>query len=408
MTIKFKCPNCQSELSVKDELAGKMGKCPACKNPITVPRSGAAPRSSVPPPPSSRRISRPAEDVVEAEVLPEDDEPPRRSRRREEVEEVEEVEEIEDEPRRRPARRRRDDEDDRPRRRRPAARSRRGEDYDDEYDEDPEQAAKRKKKAARFEAAGWRRARTGVFLNWISFCTYAGAIGVAVLNFLIFALVFLASKTPPKSEPSYLKIFGILTMLPLLATYILATVGMGFTVTSTPRNGAMGLGIAGAALSGIGAICYLVMMIKFLDVPRGFGLYLGFTLMFIVTNPLWFLKSGGSGTSGSFGGGLDTGFVFYLFPWIEVARLTVFALYLWSAGKCLRDKQTESSGFLLGIVGPSSCVGLGLLFWLFQVLTEKATSPWPMIIFGTFYGLGLVGILVWYLFVTQNANSVIE
>jgi hypothetical protein len=35
--IKFECPNCQRKLSVKDELAGKKGKCPGCKKGVVIP-----------------------------------------------------------------------------------------------------------------------------------------------------------------------------------------------------------------------------------------------------------------------------------------------------------------------------------------------------------------------------------
>lgn len=35
--MKFKCPNCQSPLSCKDELAGKHGKCPKCGNVFNAP-----------------------------------------------------------------------------------------------------------------------------------------------------------------------------------------------------------------------------------------------------------------------------------------------------------------------------------------------------------------------------------
>lgn len=35
--IEFSCNNCGRKLGVKDELAGKRGKCPGCKNAIVVP-----------------------------------------------------------------------------------------------------------------------------------------------------------------------------------------------------------------------------------------------------------------------------------------------------------------------------------------------------------------------------------
>lgn len=37
MAIEFRCGSCQKKLKVKDELAGKRIKCPACSTPIEVP-----------------------------------------------------------------------------------------------------------------------------------------------------------------------------------------------------------------------------------------------------------------------------------------------------------------------------------------------------------------------------------
>ena len=98
MAIRFKCPKCGAELNVKDELAGKQGRCPACKNAVTVPSLTAR-----------RPVAEPelVEDVVEAEVIEEDDEPVRG----------------------RSARRGREDEDDRPRKK---GRDRDDDDVDDD------------------------------------------------------------------------------------------------------------------------------------------------------------------------------------------------------------------------------------------------------------------------------------
>src|SRR5262249_21749504 len=67
--LAFGCPHCAKTLRVKDELAGKKGKCPACGNPITIPTasdlaaaSNANRPSPVPasgPPPGEVRTSPP-------------------------------------------------------------------------------------------------------------------------------------------------------------------------------------------------------------------------------------------------------------------------------------------------------------------------------------------------------------
>lgn len=47
MTIRYQCPECDSVLKIKDELAGTDGKCPKCKAKFIVPEAGEAPDESV-------------------------------------------------------------------------------------------------------------------------------------------------------------------------------------------------------------------------------------------------------------------------------------------------------------------------------------------------------------------------
>jgi hypothetical protein len=60
MPIKFSCPHCKQVLSVKDELAGRKGPCPKCKNMVSVPAAGAAPApAAAPAPPKSPTDTKP-------------------------------------------------------------------------------------------------------------------------------------------------------------------------------------------------------------------------------------------------------------------------------------------------------------------------------------------------------------
>src|SRR5690349_2294966 len=52
MPIQFLCPHCKKAVKVKDEFAGKKGKCPHCTKFVTVP--APAKPSSTPPPPRPR------------------------------------------------------------------------------------------------------------------------------------------------------------------------------------------------------------------------------------------------------------------------------------------------------------------------------------------------------------------
>jgi len=37
MTIAFGCPNCKTRLEADDDMAGRAGVCPSCKEKVTVP-----------------------------------------------------------------------------------------------------------------------------------------------------------------------------------------------------------------------------------------------------------------------------------------------------------------------------------------------------------------------------------
>src|SRR5437762_8059246 len=61
MTLKFSCPHCRKAIRVKEELAGKKAKCPACQQVLTIPTVA---RSTGPPPAKST-----TESDLEAQAL---------------------------------------------------------------------------------------------------------------------------------------------------------------------------------------------------------------------------------------------------------------------------------------------------------------------------------------------------
>jgi hypothetical protein len=94
MPIQFKCGNaaCGKVLRVKDELAGKLVKCPACQTAVRIPQPAgtpmaaapAAPRASAPPPPVPSAPSRRRADDESDEAQP----PPKKRRRDEDKDEA--------------------------------------------------------------------------------------------------------------------------------------------------------------------------------------------------------------------------------------------------------------------------------------------------------------------------------
>jgi hypothetical protein len=75
MAIKFLCSNCKKVVSVKDEFAGKKGKCPHCGNVLTVPAPVRPPTAAEPPavkpptpPPRPVRTPRPPSRPVDLDA----------------------------------------------------------------------------------------------------------------------------------------------------------------------------------------------------------------------------------------------------------------------------------------------------------------------------------------------------
>ena len=55
--IAFACPQCSQKFQVKDEFAGRAAKCPACKQPVVVPRRHRKRRPTSPPERSTARAA---------------------------------------------------------------------------------------------------------------------------------------------------------------------------------------------------------------------------------------------------------------------------------------------------------------------------------------------------------------
>src|SRR5262249_18416699 len=55
------------------------------------------------------------------------------------------------------------------------------------------------------------------------------------------------------------------------------------------------------------------------------------------------------------------GVLFLLTLVLEVARLTLFPLFLWAGGQCMRDREFARSALTLGIFTPCALVGTYLL-----------------------------------------------
>jgi hypothetical protein len=443
MSIKFTCEHCDTELTVRDELAGKAARCPHCKSVITTPRRGGNGASGI-------RAKNRRDDDDEWEDEDEDDRPrksKKKSSRRDEDE---------------------DEEDDRPSRRKSQGRSRRDEDEDDEDDYEDERGAKKRKARFRFAALG-------MLLHGIGGLLYSGAFLLAAVGILLLtgsvsshlgkpvkgsvwretpqedeatlrartekhntlAKDFLESRTRtgPLDDSGHrisrgIKIWagtynagviivGFLVGFLLLAGLILTVIGLSFTLRAPVRGAAFGMSIATLATAALSLLCFLVVFFILLSSDGGLCGLIPFSLL----NPI-----AGASTALYMEGlavwiVLAVGALFYLLPLLEVGRMTNFAIYQMIVGKKLRDRSSRSTGFLMTILVPSVILGTGFLVFCVSLampseksLQEAALagktidipSPWPTGILLMFNAVILAGLLAWFAIGSFSTKSALR
>ena len=382
MPIKFKCSKCGHEMTVKDELAGKQGKCPACKAVLTVPAPGAAskPAAAAPsrpaPSPPKKVVEEVEEDVVEAEV--EEDEPPRKKkgsitekpaarRRKDEDEEDEDEDEEEDRPKKRKrgitaklsgSRRRRDDEEE--------------EEEDRQDDEGDEDSGRGRTREAR---AGWQKARLGVYLNQISMWIYAGVWGLMIAMFFMSCILGAALVTGGAGGAS-----GALTILTLmsylwyglwLGLWVTSLIGYIFIIMTPGKNNEKALGITCTSLLGAELIVILIMIITSASI----------------------LSGGLIGSNADPRAILEGALMLMLLAFLcEVGRNTVFAAYVQAVGRTLKDRKTRESGHGLLILTPILGLSIPLIDYLVLRLMAS-TAPGPG---GGGAGAGVMALIMFF------------
>ena len=151
--IKFPCPRCGATISAPDELAGRKGKCPRCREITTVPSTSpqASPPARKPRPADAEpAVAEPEEAVAAEEDLPRRTGRPQTGR---------------------PQRRRDDDADDNDR---PQGRRRRGEDAEDD---DRPRRRRRRGAFADCPNCGSRGHATKVGFTW-----WGGIVGPMIIS----------------------------------------------------------------------------------------------------------------------------------------------------------------------------------------------------------------------------------
>jgi hypothetical protein len=397
MPIKFNCGKCGQELNVKDEMAGKQGKCPGCKAVVNVPTS-SAPKSSV-----TTSVRKKSDDVVEAAefVDDEEDERPRKKSRRDDDDDDD------DRPRKKSRRDDDDDDDDDDRPRKKKSRDddddddgivrKKSRDDDDDDDYDGGRPMNPKLKRARLQ-----RAATGVGLASIGMWVTAGALGLSALLALIFgAMSGSRGGAGMMAMGDIINILGWLTALAMVAGVILRVVGSALILMTPGRSGELAFGIACVSTSALAALFVLIMVIKLFDFPSGYGGLIAWFLPVAEYHPLSGVGGARIGLPG-LGVGIDLGFTVYIVPILEIAWAVLFSLYIWSVGKSNKDRATRSKGMLMVIIQPSVLFGASLLFFL--LFKIRINSAFIYMMFLTMHALVIGGTLIFLIMMSGAAK----
>lgn len=415
MAIRFRCPSCGQELSVKEELAGKQGRCPKCKNPMAIPGAGGiASAPPPPPPPVPARAKGPASDFAFDDNLAPLEEPAGRRRR------------------------------------------------------EPEPAA---------GPVGRLPSKVSLALLFHSLAAwiYVGAIGLSCISLIVYAGMIQAKESKDKKrreafkdgkrpseaemermrkeaeaeqkerearakkakhirewlgEESKLKgpddvdssffravigagvwiesasvfqtIIGFLVGFAILAALVLSVIGASFMVASFRNGLELGFSIATLSATGICVGCMIFVLIKCFIGDGGFCTFLPFTQFnFLAGVP----KGVGIVILGTWLVGA-IGFVMYLVPILEMGRAATMALYVMFLGSTQRVRSVKIKGLILCIVVPSALL-LGALLVvipgaamksykdLMSSGREDGPSIWPPAIILFFYGALIAAAFVW-------------
>jgi hypothetical protein len=304
MTIQVRCPNsaCGKILSVRDDFAGKTGKCPSCGTTMPIPYPGEGPGAG-------KRPSR-----VQPQREEEDDDDriaPSRSRRR-----------------------RDDDDDDVPV---ASSRSRRRREEEDDYDDADDYDDRRSRRRSRYDEPRRRPRAREPFVATVVLL----GVGIGVLIFLSFIPLFgMYMVSAAKNMPGQVKpeIAGMIKLtegkILLIVTIVVAVVCVAALVLYfvTPQH------ISDAFITVTGCIA------------GGWGI----TLLLWIVGFVWdilavnsFMKEAAGGRDE---GGISPGIGLWLGLFLALAVVVIFAILIGLRGRAVWLYLGEGVGLLAGII----------------------------------------------------------
>lgn len=428
MAIRFKC-SCGMDIAVKDELAGRQGKCPSCKKVLTVPMASQPAPAPVQakPTPVAAKPKKVEEEIVEADVMDDEeeivepdtveddamevevdeDDAPKKKKKKPARDEDEEEEDERPKSKKKSAKKsardeEEEEEDERPAKKKSAKSKKRDEDEEEEpADAEMEEEDPTSKKGYRKRRrAACRRADLGVFLNYIGSLVYGGGIAFGTLSLVIAVLA--AKMGMGEGGGGFFNVLGILSAIAVIGGLATCVVGLGFCVMVPWKGAELGMGIAAAGCGLLSFIFMLVVMFKLFDGGGAAGLL----LPFFALNPFSGVKAEGNPLL--YFMAEHIGAMVYILPIMEYGRLTCFGLLQWAIGDAQKDKELCSSWIMTSIIVPSSMLVASLLFMILTMVL-KPTSLGAAKAFLTMeflvLGLPLAGMMGYYAFMMMKTRD---
>jgi len=421
MAIEVKCPNrdCDQQLALSPEMAGKKGKCPQCGKTFQIPKNlgksktapnkpstaktgpkptpakqagKAAPKTATKPsspPPSKPAPAQPADDVMTvdelSDYLVEEDDPddlfaddeepevveavpeslPRRRKRpvAEAVDEVEdydvvpEAELIEDEIVEV------EEEFERParRRRRPRRRDE-DDDLDEEEEDEEDDYAPRamKHKSAISKTRRWSLGSIGFLIVAISMCVFGGAYVMTMLAEAFMEIGAAAdSYKLGKAGATFLKISQVFALLGMIG----AITGYSFCIFIPNKHASLGLAIAAVSVAVVNLIFHIIFrMVPILSDDLWTDAYIRNLMAVIGGQMIW-----------------DVGDkIFSLFiEFFQYAEFMLFAIFMAAVARMQKDSHHKND-CLRVVWFLSALAGVTLVMYILMMFDY--TDKWPIYI----------------------------
>jgi hypothetical protein len=260
------------------------------------------------------------------------------------------------------------------------------------FDDDEDDYSVRSRRIHRSLRTGdWGRAASALMLNFVASWFHIAAyvvVGIGILAMLD------NTSTKPSSSDGPFTAFLLLGGCVVFVAWLLSLIGYGIGIGTPGKNGESGLAITALIVGGLVLLLAFVLGMQFME--------LGSAQERMRPN-----QRGPTPNLSSIRETIQV--VSIMLALLEVARLTLFAFYVWAIGKSLAKPPVATAGITLGVTLPLVLGGIFIInLMLAATLGRNPDRLWMVVSVYLIEMLVLVGIMLWYALVLWSARKAVE